>query len=141
MKLKDYFALLWSNVLLKRESEQVVDRKTYYLTNAFIAFCIGFVIGLFTLVGSGIGHEKMELALNIIFPVVLALGVAFNIYYLIPLFRSADVELWIKIVRPILGIVLFAAILLVGVYAFIGLLIILFVYIFFQLIWMYAFKK
>ena len=133
MSLKGKLSSLWSNIEIKRGHEEVVGRKTFYLTNAFLAFCIGFLLGIVVLIlQETLEHDACELALNIIIYCVLALGVAGNIWYLLPLFRSEE-PLWIKIVRPILGIVLFTAMTIVGIYAFIALLVILVVYIMLKL--------
>lgn len=138
MSLKDKFKSLWSGIVIKRGPEQVVDRKTFYLTDAFIAFCAGFLLGLIvTIFMSTMEHEQMQLISDIILYSVLALGVAGNIYYLWPLFRSQEDALWVKIVRPILGILLFAAILIVGMYAFVFLMVVLFLFVVIKVIFFF----
>lgn len=138
MSLKDKFKSLWSGIVIKRGPEQVVDRKTYYLTDAFIAFCAGFILGLVvTILMSTVEHETMDLIADILLYSILALGVAGNIYYLWPLFRSEEDELWVKIVRPILGILLFATILVVGMYAFVFLMVAVFVWLFIKILFIF----
>ena len=137
MSLKDRFKSLWSGIVIKRGPEQVVDRKTFYLTDAFIAFCVGFLLGLVvTIFMSTMEHDQMQLISDIILYSVIGLGVAGIIFYLWPLFRSEE-ELWIKIVRPILGIVLFVVILIVGMYAFVILISALFIYLFIKIIFFF----
>ncbi len=137
MSLKDNFKSLWSGIVIKRGPEQVVDRKTYYMTDAFIAFCFGFLLGLIvTILMSTMEHDTMELIADILLYSILALGVAGNIFYLWPLFRS-DEQLWIKIVRPIVGILLFAVILVVGMYAFVFLMCAVFIYLFIKILFFF----
>ena len=141
MKLTESFKALWSNVVLKRGPEEVVDRKSYYITNAVLAFCIGFVLGLvIQILLATLPHDSAQLIGDILLYTILALAVAGNIYYLLPLFRSQE-ELWVKIVRPIVGCALFAAILLVGMFAFVVLITLLVIWLFLKILWIFVFDK
>lgn len=112
----------WSNITIKRGPEEIISRKTFYFTNGFLAFCCGLIIGLVALILQyTVGQETGSLIAVIVGGCIMALAIAGNIWYLLPLFRS-DEALWIKITRPIFGLILFCALLVAGFWAFIALL-------------------
>lgn len=115
---------IWKNlkekIQLKRGDEEVIAPATYYTTNASLGFSVGFILGVIVAILqlTSIPHDTQTMVANILFYSTLALGIAGNIYLLLPLLKAVEVPLWKKIVRPILGIVLFGSLLIAGMFAF-----------------------
>lgn len=107
-----------SNVHIKRDHDEVVSRKTFYYTNFVVAFCIGFVTCIIALICQ-FAIDK-ETGANIAFAIgsiCILLSIGLNIWYLFPLFRSNE-KLWIKIFRPIGGLLIFSIGILAGYFVF-----------------------
>lgn len=125
---KDKFKSAKEDFFVKRKSEGVIERAIYYKGILSFGLTFGIIVGIvLVILQSTVSHDTQQLVMNIIFGVMLTLDIAGNIYLLLPLFHS-DMPLWTKIVRPILGVVLFAAIFVLGIYAVIVLLAIVFLY-------------
>lgn len=128
--IKNIWKNLKGKVQLKRGDEEIIAPPTYYTTNAILGFGVGFILGIIVVIlqSTSIPHDTQTIIANILFYSTLALGVAGNLYLLLPFFRVTEEPLWKKIVRPILGIVLFGALLIAGIFAFYALVVIIVLY-------------
>ncbi len=118
-KLKGFFAKCKERFVIKRESDLVIDRPEFYTTLAIGAIVCGFLWGIagFCYVGNVSPHTEKVIAITGV-SVIMALGLIWDIYLLFPLLKSEEQPLWLKIVRPISGMLTFAASFMVGLYLF-----------------------
>lgn len=106
-----------NNVRVIRGKSEIMEPKTYYITNIVVGSIIGLLCGLAFAILS-FYTKDMESPFYITAFVLFVLVIVWNIFLCFPLFRDADTHLLIKILRPILGSTASLSLIILGMYAF-----------------------
>lgn len=118
-RVKNFFVKSKERLVFKRESEMIIDRPSFYTTLAAGAIVCGFLWGIagFCYVGNVSPNAEKTIAITGV-SVIMALGLIWEIYLLFPFLASKEQPVWLKILRPIGGLLTFAASFVAGLYLF-----------------------
>ena len=116
-KAKNFFAICKERFVFKRDSEAVIDSKSFYTTLAIGGLGLGLVVSLVGyFIFKNVTYGNEESAVISYISVILAIGLAWETYLLFPFFRSQEHSLGEKILRPVLGLLVFAVSFMAGIY-------------------------
>lgn len=96
-----------------RKKAEILERKSYYLSALVVGACVGLVIGTICAIIAYVSNSDVEAFPYILGGILVFMG--WNIYMNVPLRASHFISIWIKIFRPLLGMLIMILMMFVGI--------------------------